>query len=57
MKMMPLTRKKYHITRKRFVIYAKRNLVPMTAIKNATKYEIILTSLVNIGALLKMSVT
>ena len=57
-KMMSLASKKNKsYQEKKSVIYTKRDLVPIATIKNPTNYEITLTTLVNIGALLKKSVT
>ena len=55
--MMRSTNKKInHIASKKFVVYAKKNLVLITMIKNTINSEIIVVILENIEALLIMSV-
>ena len=55
---IPLTKKKRkNITSKKFVIYVKKDLVLMIAIKNIIRLEIIVTILDNIEVLLMISVT
>ena len=56
--MIPLTKKKRKsITSKKFVIYVKKDLVLMIAIKNIIRLEIIVTILENIEVLLMISAT
>ena len=55
---IPLTKKEEkNITSKKFVIYVKKDLVLMIAIKNIRRLEIIVTILENIEVLLMISVT
>ena len=49
--MIPLTNKEIKSYLIKFVIYVKKNLVPMMAMKN-TRYKITVIAVVNIGTLL-----
>ena len=56
--MIPLTKKKRkNITSKKFLIYVKKDLVLMIAIKNIIRLEIIVTILENIEVLLMIFAT
>ena len=56
--MIPLTKKEEkNIRSKKFVIYVKKDLVPMIAIKNIILLEIIVTILENIEVLLMIFAT